>query len=113
MIDATQGLNAQDLAIFRLIEKNNKGVVFIINKWDLVEEKTSLSTKEYTDKILAKTAPWTDIPILFTSVHEKQRVHRPLEVAVQVYEKSKDQDFRIERLLFPLIERYSAGNCKK
>lgn len=114
MIDAASGVNAQDLAIFRLIEKNNKGVVLIINKWDLVEGKNNLSTKEYTDKILEKTAPWTDIPVLFTSVHEKQRIHKTLEVAVQVYENrsKKIKTSELNDFFLPLIERYPPGTVK-
>ncbi len=113
MIDATNGLTAQDLAIFHLIEKNRKGVVFIINKWDLVE-KNSLSTKVFTDKILAKIAPFSDIPILFMSVHEKQRVLKALEMAIEVYEnrKKKIKTSALNDFFLPLIESYAPPAVK-
>lgn len=113
MIDATNGLTAQDLAIFHLIEKNRKGVVFIVNKWDLVE-KTSTSTKVFTDKILAKTAPFTDIPVLFTSVLEKQRVLKALELAIEVYENRarKIKTSELNDFFLPLIESYSPPAIK-
>src|SRR5204862_1797402 len=88
MIDAESGLNAQDLGIFHLIEKNNKGVVLIVNKWDLVE-KDNQSTKVFTDKILAKLAPFSDVPVIFTSVTNKQRVFQTLELAFHVFENRK------------------------
>ena len=75
MIDATSGLNAQDLAIFSLIERNNKGVIIIVNKWDLME-KDSHSVKKFTEMIESKIVPFTDVPIVFTSVHDKQRIHK-------------------------------------
>ncbi|MBL0102625.1 MAG: ribosome biogenesis GTPase Der [Bacteroidetes bacterium] len=113
MIDATNGLTAQDLAIFHLIEKNNKGVVFIVNKWDLVE-KDQLSTKVYTDKILAKTAPFSDIPVIFTSVHEKQRVMKALELAVKVFEnrKKKIKTSELNDFFLPLIQNFAPPTYK-
>ncbi len=85
MIDATQGLESQDLSIFSLIERNNKGVVVVVNKWDLVEKETN-THKEFEALIRQKTAPFTDIPIIFTSVLNKQRIFKVLETAKQVYE---------------------------
>lgn len=114
MIDAQNGLTAQDMAIFHLIEKNNKGVVFIVNKWDLVEEKDSKSTKTYTDQILAKTAPFTDIPVLFTSVINKQRVLKALELAVEVYNNrsKKIKTSELNDFFLPLIENYPPPQYK-
>jgi GTPase len=105
MIDAVSGLNAQDLAIFRMIEQNNKGVVFIVNKWDLVEKNTH-SAGEYTDFIKKRLAPFSDVPILFTSVHEKQRIHKTLETAVKVFENrtKKIKTSELNDFLLPLIE---------
>jgi GTPase len=85
MVDATQGFESQDLNIFSLIEKNHKGVVIVVNKWDLVEKETN-STKNYEEFIRSKIAPFTDVPIVFTSVTHKQRIHKALETATQVYQ---------------------------
>jgi GTP-binding protein len=84
MLDATQGIETQDLSIFRIAMKNNKGVVILVNKWDLVEkdEKTILTFEE---AIKERLKPNDDVPILFVSVLEKQRVHRAVEAAMQVY----------------------------
>ena len=105
MIDAQNDLTAQDLAIFHLIEKNNKGVVIIVNKWDLLE-KDNQSTKVYTDKIKAKLAPFSDVPIIFTSVQTKQRVFQALELAIQVFEnrKKKIKTSQLNEFLLPVIE---------
>jgi GTP-binding protein len=84
MIDATQGFESQDLNIFRLIEKNNKGVVILVNKWDLIT-KTTNTTKQFEDNIREKTAPFTDVPVVFTSVPNKQRIHKALDLCMQVY----------------------------
>ena len=85
MIDATQGFESQDQNIFSLIEKNHKGVVIIVNKWDLVEKETNI-TKKYEEAIRRQMAPFTDVPIVFTSVINKQRIHKALETAAKVYE---------------------------
>jgi GTP-binding protein len=86
MVDATEGIQKQDLNIFYVIEKNRKGVVVLINKWDLVENKDTMSTKEYEDKIREQLAPFNDVPILFTSTITKQRLHKALEKAMEVFE---------------------------
>ena len=113
MIDAVSGVNAQDLAIFHLIEKNKKGVVYIVNKWDLLEKDNS-SFNKYTDYIKSKIAPFTDVPIVFTSVHEKQRVHKALETAVMVYENrtKKIKTSELNDYLLPLIENYPPPTIK-
>lgn len=85
MIDATEGIQKQDLNIFYVIEKNKKGVVVVVNKWDLVEKETN-TTKEFEDKIREQLAPFNDVPILFTSTITKQRLHKVLEKAMEVYE---------------------------
>jgi GTP-binding protein len=85
MIDATRGLEAQDLSILSIIQKNNKGIVVLVNKWDLVE-KDQQSTKKLEDEIRSRTAPFTDYPILFISVLNKQRIHKVLELVQKVYE---------------------------
>jgi len=105
MIDAAADLTAQDLAIFHLIEKNNKGVVIIVNKWDTME-KDNMSTKVYTEKIKAKLAPFSDVPVIFTSVKTKQRVFQALELAIHVYEnrRKKIKTSQLNDFLLPIIE---------
>jgi len=88
MIDATQRLESQDLNIFSLIRKNKRGLVLLVNKWDLVE-KDSKTAKEYTRQIKNKIAPFVDVPILFISALYKQRILKVLEVAEQVYQNRK------------------------
>ncbi|MBR6269056.1 MAG: ribosome biogenesis GTPase Der, partial [Bacteroidales bacterium] len=85
MVDATSGIEAQDMSIFNLIERNRKGCVIVVNKWDLVEGKTANTMKEYTEGIKARLAPFNDIPVIFTSVINKQRIMDVLEAATGVY----------------------------
>jgi GTP-binding protein len=84
MLDATLGIEAQDINIFRLILRNRKGVVVLVNKWDLIE-KNSHTTEEFTRNIKSKTAPFQDYPLVFVSAINKQRIFRVLEEAVTVY----------------------------
>ncbi len=105
MLDAQNGITAQDLAIFHQIEKNNKGVVIVVNKWDLMEKENDTTTK-YSEKIRAKLAPFSDVPIVYTSVNTKQRVFKALEEAVRVYENriKKIKTSELNEFLLPLIE---------
>lgn len=84
MIDASQGLEQQDLNIFSLIQRNNKGIVIVVNKWDLIEKETN-THKEFEQLIRERIAPFNDVPIVFTSVLTKQRIFKVLEAAKQVY----------------------------
>ncbi|PWL33028.1 MAG: ribosome biogenesis GTPase Der [Fluviicola sp. XM-24bin1] len=84
MIDAEEGLQKQDLNIFYIIEKNSKGVVVLVNKWDLVE-KDHTTMKAFEDKVREQLAPFNDVPIIFTSTITKQRIHKALETATEVY----------------------------
>ncbi|MCT4561096.1 MAG: ribosome biogenesis GTPase Der [Crocinitomicaceae bacterium] len=84
MIDAQEGLQKQDLQIFYMIEKNSKGVVVLVNKWDLIE-KDHKTMQDYEDKIREGLAPFKDVPIIFTSTISKQRIHKALEEAMEVY----------------------------
>lgn len=84
MLDASQGIESQDLNIFSLIQRNHKGVVIVVNKWDLVEKETN-THRDFEQRIRERTAPLTDIPIIFTSVINKQRIFKVLETARQVY----------------------------
>ena len=88
MIDAQDGMEAQDLSILSLIERNRKGLAIVVNKWDLVEKDTK-TAKEYEERIRERIAPFKDIPILFTSVLDKQRILKAVEVAMTVYENKK------------------------
>ena len=85
MLDASQGLEQQDLNIFSLIQRNNKGVVIVVNKWDLVEKETN-THRDFENLIRERIAPFTDVPIIFTSVINKQRIFKVLETARAVYE---------------------------
>lgn len=89
MIDATRGIDAQDVNIFSLIQKNKKGLVVVVNKWDLVEDKSTTAIKHYETAIRERFAPFTDFPIIFTSALTKQRIFKVLETAVHVYENRR------------------------
>ncbi len=91
MIDATRGIEAQDGNIFSLIQKNKKGLVVCVNKWDLVEDKSQESIKLFEEAIRRKFAPFDDFPIIFASALTKQRIHKVLETAMQVYENRNRQ----------------------
>ncbi len=107
MLDATRGIEAQDVNIIALAEKNRKGIVILVNKWDLVEKDTN-STKEFEETILERIAPIKYVPVIFTSVLTKQRIHKAVEVAMEVYDM-KTQKIPTSKLndkLLPDIERY-------
>ena len=90
IIDATRGFEGQDQSIFWLAEKNRKGIVILVNKWDLVEKET-MSTRDYEVKIREELKPFTDVPILFVSALTKQRLLKALEATVQVFENRKQR----------------------
>lgn len=85
MIDATRGIETQDVNIFSLIQRNKKGLVVVVNKWDLVEDKSTAAIKHYENAIRERFAPFTDFPIIFTSALTKQRIYKVLETALEVY----------------------------
>lgn len=89
MIDATRGIETQDVNIFGLIQKNKKGLVVVVNKWDLVQDKSTRAIKTFEDAIRSRFAPFTDFPIIFGSATEKQRIFKVLETAVEVYRNRK------------------------
>ena len=89
MIDATRGIEAQDVNIFSLIQRNKKGLVVVVNKWDLVEDKSNAAIRHYEEAIRARFAPFTDFPIIFTSAVTKQRIFKVLETAIEVYSNRK------------------------
>ena len=84
MIDATRGIESQDVSIFSLIQKNKKGLVVVVNKWDLVEDKSQTAIKHYENAIRERFAPFVDFPIIFASALTKQRIYKVLETALQV-----------------------------
>lgn len=108
MVDATSGIEAQDMSIFNLIARNRKGCVVVVNKWDLVEGKTSNTMKEYTAGIKARLAPFNDIPVIFTSVINKQRIMDVLEAAASVYGNYSRRipTSELNEVMLPEIENY-------
>ncbi|HEX2616846.1 MAG TPA: GTP-binding protein, partial [Flavobacteriales bacterium] len=90
LIDAQDGVNHQDLHIYSMIERNGKGVVVVVNKWDLIEKDTH-TAKAYEAQVRERLAPFNDVPILFTSVSEKQRIHKAMELALKVYQSRKQR----------------------
>lgn len=105
VIDATRGFEGQDQNIFWLAEKNRKGIVILINKWDLVE-KSTMTARDYENKVREEIAPFTDVPILFVSALTKQRLLKALEAAVQVYENRKQRiaTSKFNESMLPIIE---------
>lgn len=91
MIDATRGIESQDVSIFSLIQRNKKGLVVVVNKWDLVEAKSTAAIKHYEAAIRERFAPFTDFPIIFASALTKQRIFKVLETAVDVYKNRRRQ----------------------
>ena len=89
MIDATRGIEAQDVAIFSLIQRNKKGLVVVVNKWDLVEDKSVAAIRHYEEAIRNRFAPFTDFPIIFASAMTKQRIFKVIETAVDVYKNRR------------------------
>lgn len=114
MIDATRGIEGQDLNIFSLIQRNQKGLVVVVNKWDLVEDKTVKVMKNYEDAIRNRFAPFTDFPIIFASALTKQRILKVLEAAKEVYsaKTTKIPTARLNEELLPLIEAYPPPSNK-
>lgn len=106
LIDATMGIESQDMKLFRIVQTRKKGVIIVVNKWDLVEKDTN-TAREFEEKIKAKLKPFDDVPILFTSVTEKLRIMRILDTALEVY-RNKAQKFKtseLNKIMLPIIER--------
>ena len=106
MIDATRGIESQDMNIFQLIQKNNKSLVVVVNKWDLVEDKSQIVIKTFENAIRERMAPFTDFPIIFASALTKQRIFKVLETAKQVYlnRKLKIGTTKLNEVMLPIIE---------
>lgn len=105
MADASQGFDQQDLNIFGLAARNHKGVVVVMNKWDLIE-KDNHTHKEYEDLVRKRIAPFSDVPIIFTSVTEKQRIYKVIESAVQVFRNRtrKISTSELNDVMLPIIQ---------
>ena len=105
MLDAQQGIEQQDLNIFSLIQRNHKGVVIVVNKWDLIE-KANNTHKEFEETIRQRIAPFDDVPIVFTSVINKQRIYKVLETARQVYEarSRKISTSELNEVMLPIVK---------
>ncbi len=114
MIDATRGIESQDMNIFQLIQKNNKSLVVVINKWDLVEDKSTVVMKTFEEAIRERMAPFTDFPIIFASALTKQRIFKVLETAKEVYENRRRRvsTGRLNEEMLPLIEAYPPPSIK-
>ena len=106
MIDATRGIEAQDMNIFQLIQKNNKSLVVVVNKWDLVEDKSPIAIKTFENAIRERMAPFVDFPIVFASALTKQRIFKVLETAKQVYlnRKVRIGTSKLNEVMLPIIE---------
>ena len=113
MIDATTGIESQDLNIFQLIQKNKKGIVILVNKWDLVE-KNNNSTKEFTEALKKRIAPFSDVPIIFISATTNLRIHRVLETAVEVNKNRKKHipTSELNRVMLEASEGYNPPAVK-
>ncbi|CEN32704.1 ribosome biogenesis GTPase Der [Capnocytophaga cynodegmi] len=107
MIDATRGFEGQDSNIFWLAERNRKGIIILVNKWDLVE-KGNNTTKEYEALIRKEIAPFTDVPIIFVSALNKQRIYKAIETAVEVYKNRSKRvpTHKLNEVMLPIIENY-------
>lgn len=106
MVDASEGFESQDLNIFHLAERNKKGVVIVVNKWDLIEKETKTHL-EFEEMIRNKIAPFKDVPIVFTSIPKKQRIFKALETGSEVYKKMGTQipTSKLNEIFLPIIEK--------
>lgn len=114
MIDATRGIEAQDMNIFQLIQRNNKSLVVVVNKWDLVQEKSQKVIDTFENAIRQRMAPFVDFPIIFASALTKQRIFKVLETAKQVYlnRKAKIGTAKLNEVMLPLIEAFPPQSVK-
>ena len=114
LIDATRGIEAQDMNIFQLIQRNNKSLVEVVNKWDLVQDKSQPAIKTFENAIRERMAPFTDFPIIFASALTKQRIFKVLETAQMVYENRKARvgTTKLNEVMLPLIEAFPPPSVK-
>lgn len=114
MLDATRGIEAQDMNIFQLIQKNNKSLVVVVNKWDLVEDKSAKVIDTFKNAIRSRMAPFVDFPIIFASALTKQRVLKVLEAAKDVYNNRKTHigTTKLNEVMLPIIEQTPPPSTK-
>ncbi|MDY3851320.1 MAG: ribosome biogenesis GTPase Der [Prevotella sp.] len=114
MLDATRGIESQDMNIFQLIQRNNKSLVVVVNKWDLVADKDQKVIKTFENAIRERMAPFVDFPIIFASALTKQRIFKVLETAKQVYlnRKAHVGTSKLNEVMLPLIEAYPPPSVK-
>ena len=114
MLDATRGIEGQDMNIFQLIQKNSKSLVVVVNKWDLVEDKSPIAIKTFENAIRERMAPFKDFPIIFASALTKQRIFKVLETAKQVYlnRTAKVGTTKLNEVMLPLIEAFPPPSVK-
>ena len=114
MIDATRGIEGQDLNIFQIIQRNNKSLVVVVNKWDLVEDKSQAAIDHFRNAIYERLAPFTDFPIILASAVTKQRIFKVLETAKEVYlnRKRRVTTAKLNEEMLPLIEAYPPPSIK-
>jgi len=107
MIDAQTGMESQDMSIFRLAQKRNKGIVILVNKWDLIEKETN-TARDFETELKRKMAPFNDVPIIFVSALEKQRIFKSIEEALAVHERrtTKIKTSELNEVMQECIERY-------
>ncbi len=108
MIDATTGIESQDLQIYQLAVKRKKGIVIAVNKWDLVDDKETNSARDMEREILARLAPFNDVPVVFVSALEKQRIFKVMELALEIFEKRKTRirTSELNEIMLKAIENF-------
>jgi GTP-binding protein len=113
VVDATRGFDGQVQNIFWLAHRNNKGIVVLVNKWDLIEKETQ-SVKQFETRIKKQMEPFVDVPILFISAKTKQRIYKAIETAVQVYENRSHRipTKKFNEVMLPIIERQPPPSYK-
>ena len=106
-MDAEEGITAQDLNIFAMAVKKGKGIVVLVNKWDVMEKETN-TARDYEAALKKRFAPFTDIPILFISATEKTRIFKAMELALEVYENRKQQipTSKLNDIMLKAVEAY-------
>ncbi len=114
LLDATRGIEGQDMNIFQVIQRNNKGLVVVINKWDLVEDKSQQAISHFENAIRSRMAPFSDFPIVFASALTKQRIFKVLEMAKEVFlnRQRRVSTSKLNEEMLPLIESYPPPSIK-
>ncbi|EJX03831.1 ribosome-associated GTPase EngA, partial [gut metagenome] len=114
LIDATRGIEGQDLNIVQIIQRNSKSLVVVVNKWDLVEDKSQVVISHFENAIRERLAPFSDFPIIFASALTKQRIFKVLETAKETYlnRKRRISTSKLNEEMLPLIEAYPPPSIK-